>query len=341
MSDYLKSGRWPPLVRDFITYHESIKNHSRKTCDEYLLDLRHFLRFCKRQRGLVGEDVPFDAIEIDDVDKAFLEKVSITEVYAFLNYLSRERLQQQNSPGSRVGLGAAARARKVSCLNSFFKYLTVKVHVLDENPIAGLDAPKAKKDLPKFLSVEQSGALLDSVTGTHKVRDTAIITVFLVCGLRISELVGLNMQDWQTDTLRVLGKGNKVRIVYLNDMAKAALSDYMAARKALAVVHTPALFVSGRGNRMHVQTVHKMVKKNLMLIGLSDYSSHKLRHSAATMMLNGGANIRVVQEVLGHEHLNTTEIYTHVISEDMRRAATLHPLQRKRGFDGSNQEETE
>jgi len=325
--DYRKSGEVPQLLRNFITYHESIRNHSKKTCDEYFLDLRHFFRFLKVHRGDMPKDTPIDDISIADVDKAFLQKVTMNEVYAFLTYLSRERLTQPNSKHSDVGLTAASRARKVSCLRSFFKYLTVKVHVLDENPIAELDSPRPQRALPKFLTLEQSQTLLKSVEGKQKARDYAILAIFLVCGLRISEVQGLNVNDWNGEQLRVLGKGNKERFVYLNDFAGEALQVYISERDKIPNIVDPrALFLSSRGQRMHVQTLHKMVKKHLAAIGMSDYSAHKLRHSAATMMLAGGANIRVVQEFLGHENLNTTEIYTHVANQDMRQAMDAHPL---------------
>jgi len=327
MMDYRKSGEVPQLLRNFITYHESIRNHSKKTCDEYFLDLRHFFRFLKVHRGDMPKDTPIDDISIADVDKAFLQKVTMNEVYAFLTYLSRERLTQPNSKHSDVGLTAASRARKVSCLRSFFKYLTVKVHVLDENPIAELDSPRPQRALPKFLTLEQSQTLLKSVEGKQKARDYAILAIFLVCGLRISEVQGLNVNDWNGEQLRVLGKGNKERFVYLNDFAGEALQVYISERDKIPNIVDPrALFLSSRGQRMHVQTLHKMVKKHLAAIGMSDYSAHKLRHSAATMMLAGGANIRVVQEFLGHENLNTTEIYTHVANQDMRQAMDAHPL---------------
>lgn len=339
MADFRQTADWPPLLREFITYHQSIKNHSKKTCDEYFLDLRLFFRFLKLHRGLVAPDTQLDEIRFDDVDKDFVAQVTLSEVYAFLNYLSRQRPKHPNSRHSTLGVDAATRARKVSCLHSFFKYLTLKTHVLEENPIAGLDAPKTQKSLPKFLTLEQSQDLLNSITGQNQERDRAMIAIFLVCGLRRSEIIGLNITDWQDDTLRVLGKGNKVRMVYLNDFAIDALKAYLAVRQPKPGGERQALFLSGQSKRMHEQTVHRIVKTRLAGIGLFDYSAHKLRHSAATMMLNSGANIRVVQEVLGHEHLNTTEIYTHVTNQEIRRAAALHPLNGKDDGHGKDQEE--
>ena len=316
----------PPLLRQFLTYHESIKGHSRKTCDEYFLDLRHFFRFLKVHRGLTTQEI--DEICIADVDKAFLAAVTMSEVYAFLTYLSRERSNQPNSKHGEAGISAASRARKVSCLRSFFKYLTLKIHVLDENPIAEIDVPKAQRGLPKFLTLEQSQELLKNIAGANQTRDYAILLLFLVCGLRISEMVGLNVTDYHGEQLRVLGKGNKERILYLNDAAREALDKYFLCRDTMnnVALGERALFLSSRGKRMHVQTLHQAVKKHLASIGLFDYSAHKLRHSAATLMLSSGTNIRTLQEVLGHDHLNTTEIYTHITNEDMKKAAESHPL---------------
>jgi site-specific recombinase XerD len=320
------SAEWPPLLRDFITYHESIKNHSKKTCNEYFLDLRHFFRFIKLHRGIAAPDTPLEEITIADVDKKFIADVTLGEVYAFLSYLSRERKNQPNSPRSEHGIGASARARKVACLRSFFKYLTMKVHVLEHNPVADLDSPRTKKALPKYLTLDQCRELLARIDGQSRERDTAILMIFIVCGLRISELAGINIEHMQDDTLRVLGKGNKDRIVYLNAPVIDAIHAYLNVRKPKPGGELRALFLSGQGNRMHVKTIHFIVKKHLKSIGLFDYSAHKLRHTAATLMISNGVNIKTVQEVLGHEHLNTTEIYTHISNDDKRRAAQCHPL---------------
>ena len=179
--------------------------------------------------------------------------------------------------------------------------------------------------------------LLDRVDGKNAVRDYCLLTLFLNCGLRISELVGLNKTDVRGDQLRVLGKGNKERMLYLNDACQRALEDWLTERDTLALVDQNALFVTLQ-NRRRISTaaVHKLVKKHLAAAGLdsSQYSSHKLRHTAATLMLQNGVDVRTLQEVLGHDHLNTTQIYTHVDNEDLRTAARANPLggvkQRKR-----------
>ncbi len=320
----------PQILRDFLAYHETIKAHSRKTVDEYFLDLRNFFRYMKQSRDRSLRDLSLDEIGIMDIDIAFIRSISLTDVYGYLTYLSRDRAQQPNSDKTGYGLSASTRARKIATLRSFFNYLTNKAHLLEENPIKELDSPKLKKTLPKYLTLDESLDLLDSVDGPNSQRDYCILTLFLNCGLRISELIGLNLSDVQGEALRVLGKGNKVRIVYLNDACKAALERYLAVRRPISGRDQNALFLSSRNQRISRSNVHALVKKHLSHAGLdsTQYSSHKLRHTAATLMLQNGVDVKAVQEVLGHEHLNTTEIYTHIDNEALRVAARANPLGR-------------
>ena len=199
---------------------------------------------------------------------------------------------------------------------------------MEENPCKDIDSPKQMKSLPRYLTLQDSLSLLDSIGGKHMERDFCIITLFLNCGLRISELIGLNLSDIHDDALRVLGKGNKVRIVYLNDACKDALARYLAVRRPISGKDQDALFLSERNQRISRAMVHTLVKNHLARAGLdsTQYSSHKLRHTAATLMLQNGVDVKAVQEVLGHEHLNTTEIYTHIDNESLRVAAKANPL---------------
>ena len=176
----------PAVLRDFLTYHETIQGHSRKTVDEYFLDLRTFFRFVKLEKGLVPRFTEFDQISIDDITVEIVASVSLTDVYSFMNFLSRDR-----------GLGAPARARKISAIRSFYKYLTVKAKLIPENPMQDLDSPRLKKTLPRYLDLDQSIQLLDGVSGANQARDYCILTLFLNCGIRISELIGLNIKDIQ------------------------------------------------------------------------------------------------------------------------------------------------
>lgn len=326
MFDYRSES--PAVLRDFLIYHETIKGHSHNTVNEYFLDLRNFLRYLKLYRNLVPRDTELDDIDIMDVDVAFLQKVTLVEVYEYLAFLSRDRIKNKHAEDVQYGISAASRARKIAAIRSFFKYLTVKAHVLDENPIADLDAPKIPKTLPTYLTLEESKRLLTAVEGKNKTRDYCIISLFLNCGLRISEIVGLNLSDIQDEALRITGKGNKQRIVYLNDACIHALNEYLAERNLVAAIDKQALFLSNRRKRMSTDAVHAMVKKTLKQAGLdaSKYSSHKLRHTAATLMLSNGVDVRTLQEVLGHDHLNTTQIYTHVDNSELRIAAAANPL---------------
>lgn len=315
MNYYLEAS---PLIRDFLVYHETIQGHSQHTVDEYYLDLRSFFRFLKLDKKLVSNETPFEEIPVDDIELSFVRSVTISDVYSYMNFLARDR-----------GLSAASRARKVATIRSFYKYLTNKAKLLEQNPVQDLDSPRLKKALPKYLDLDESVHLLESVEGKNSCRDYCIITLFLNCGLRISELVSLNKTDVRGEQLRVLGKGNKERILYLNDACKQAIQDWLTERMTIVPADEDALFVTLQNRRRITKAaVHKLVKKHLGAAGLDStkYSAHKLRHTAATLMLQNGVDVRTLQEVLGHDHLNTTQIYTHVDNEDLRVAARANPL---------------
>lgn len=320
----------PVILREFLSYHETIQGHSRKTVDEYFLDLRNFFRYIKLEKGFAPRTAELDQISIEDVDLDLIRSVTLTDVYSYMSYLSRDRARYPNSNSTRYGLNASTRARKVASIRSFYKYLTNKAKVLTENPMQDLDAPRQKKTLPRYLNLENSVDLLEAVDGTFKERDYCILTLFLNCGLRISELINLNITDIRDEQLRILGKGNKERILYLNDACITALRDYLAVRGTTGIIEQNALFISQRRKRISKAAVEKMVKKHLTMAGLdsTQYSPHKLRHTAATLMLQNGVDVRTLQEVLGHDHLNTTQIYTHVDNENLRTAARANPLAR-------------
>ena len=318
----------PPILRDFLAYHETIQGHSKKTVDEYFLDLRTFFRYIKLEKGLVPRATPLDEISISDVDLALVKSVTLTDIYAFLSFLSRDRVKNANASNSRHGLEVSSRARKVAAIRSFYKYLVSKTKVLDENPIQELDSPKIRQTLPRYLTLDESIQLLESIDGENAERDFCIITLFLNCGMRISELVGLNLSDIREDRIRVLGKGNKERVIYLNAACQSAIEDWLAVRSCSGAADPAALFISRKHTRLTKDGVHYMLKQRFAAAGLdsSKYSAHKLRHTAATLMLQNGVDVRTLQEVLGHEHLNTTQIYTHVNSDALRNAAQSNPL---------------
>ena len=274
----------PPILQEFLNYHASILSHSAKTVDEYFLDLRSFFRYLKVRRNPALAQTPFSEISILDVDLEFVSQTQLSEIYGFLTFLSG------GAPAGKAE--SSTRARKCASIRSFYHYLCVHAHQMEQDPTQSLNNPKLRKTLPRYLSLSESIQLLEAVSGPNEVRDYCILTLFLNCGLRVGELVGLNVQDIREDTVRVLGKGNKERQLYLNEACLDAIQAYLVA-------------------------------------GLDPkYSPHKLRHTAATLMLNHGVDIRTLQDVLGHENLGTTQIYTHISDANMKQAVEANPLSR-------------
>lgn len=313
----------PSVLTDFLRYLDVIKNKSPLTVQEYATDLRTFLRFLKQSRGLVSAATDFDEINISDIDIAFLRAVSLSDAYAFLSYCKNERHNN-----------ATTRSRKVSSIRGFFKYLTVQRKILDENPMQELDTPKQKKALPKYLTLDQSISLLEHIDGKNKERDYCMVTFFLNCGMRLSELVGLNLSDiHDNEIIHVTGKGDKERILYLNQACRDALAEYLKVRPVDGVKDKNALFLSNRMQRISPKTVQHIVYTFLEKAGLAGQglSVHKLRHTAATLMYqHGKVDVLVLKEILGHENLGTTEIYTHIMDDQMKSAAEANPLHRQK-----------
>ncbi|MBR2884125.1 MAG: tyrosine recombinase XerC [Clostridia bacterium] len=311
----------PPIIRDFLTYNETIKGKSSKSVDEYYLDLQTFFRYLLLVRGKVDKKSNFEEIDISTVDAELISTVTISDLYAFIVFCKDER-----------GNNAATRARKTSTLRIFFKYLTSQIHLLETNPAEMLESPKVKNALPKHLSLEDSLELLSSVDGPNKERDYCILTLFLNCGMRLSELCGLNLSDIRSDgTMRLLGKGNKERIVYINDACDAAIKAYLTVRPNDAINYADrnALFISRNKKRISNKTVQHIVKTYLEKAGLGGqgYSTHKLRHTAATLMYqHGDVDIRVLKDILGHSNLGTTQIYTHISNSQIKNAIDSNPL---------------
>ena len=318
----------PQILREFLIYHENIKGQSQLTISEYYLDLRMFLRFIKLMRADMPVSTPLDQIDIKNVDLAFIQTIDTSDIFDFFSYLANDRPVNPDASAPDYGITASSRARKLSAIKSFYKYLTVRTKQLDENPVADLEYPKLRKSLPKYLTLEQSAALLKAVSGQNEKRDYAILMLFLNCGIRRSELVNLNISDVYEDRIRVVGKGNKERFVYFGSACRKAIDQYLEERNQKVLSDNRALFGSRNGNRISVEAVHRLVKKALLQAGLdsTQFSAHKLRHTAATMMLSGGVDVKTVQEVLGHENLNTTQIYTHIENTELKIAAEANPL---------------
>lgn len=319
---------YPACVRDFATYKSVIAGNSQKTIEEYLLDLRTFFRFLEARRLHIDPASPtFAEIDIRHIDLPYIAGITGADIYDFLLYTSGDR-----------GNGWSARSRKLSAIKSFFRYLCNKKNLLENNPTANIEAPKKHTALPKFLSLEESEKLLRTIKADENsgtvLRDYAMVVLFLNCGMRLSELCGIDLSDIDPDlrSLRVTGKGSKMRLIYLNDACRYALFDYIKSRADAhegKEIRTNALFLSNRHQRISQKTVQYVVYKYLREAGFENrgFSVHKLRHTAATLMYQSGeVDVRVLKDILGHEQLNTTQIYTHVSSASMESAMKKNPL---------------
>lgn len=308
----------PIILEDFLNYLETIKGKSPNTIKEYYFDLRTFFRFLKIRYKLVDKHSNFDEIDISDIDISMLKKVNLQDLHAFISFVDKNRNNKNY-----------AKARKVASLRSFFKYLHTKTKLIDENPAIDLETPKTDSRHPVYLTLNEARELLNVIDGEFKERDYAIITLFLNCGLRLSELVSIDIDKIKGDTLTVIGKGNKERTIYLNEACIDAINKYLEVRPRDNLKDKKALFISKKRNRISNKTVQYLVKKYLRLAGLNNakYSTHKLRHTAATLMYKyGNVDIRALQQILGHENVSTTQIYTHIDDDRLRQAVKSNPL---------------
>ncbi len=319
----------PRLVKDFLNYKLSIQNRSPKTIEQYELDLTIFFRYLTaRDKGIPTDSEAFDAIDISGITLDDIRKITEEDIYDFFLYVSKDR-------GNKV----KARARKLSAIKSFFRYLEVTKKVIDKNPAINIETPAVKNPLPKYLTLDESLLLLDTIEAdtdsAHRERDLCIATLFLNCGMRLSELCGISLTDVDSDlrSLRVLGKGAKERILYLNEACVDAMVRWLKVRERYTIKDKNAFFISERGKRISNKTVQWMIYKYLNRAGLGNrhLSVHKLRHTAATLMYQeGGVDVLVLKDILGHEQLNTTQIYTHVGNRQMEEAVKKNPLAKKR-----------
>ena len=317
----------PDYLNSFLDYTVTILNKSPNTVKEYNYDLAMFLKFIKMRFNMTNEE-EFSNITIKDIQLSTIKKIKLDDIHAFLSYLTTTYHSK-----------AATRARKASSIRVFFNYLCAKANLIEVNPAQNLETPKLDRRLPKFLSLEDSKKLLNVTANEdnrNSKRDYAIITLFLNCGMRLAELVGININDidFSENRMTVIGKGNKERTVYLNKACVNAVKDYLSVRPKEGIKTDKfnsknALFLSERKERISRRTVQHIVDKELLAAGLDTkkYSTHKLRHTAATLMYQyGKVDIRALQEVLGHESISTTEIYTHVANQQARNAIESNPL---------------
>lgn len=310
-----------PLLDRFLGYFQAIRERSPLTIREYRYDLCLFFRWLKLKRRLVPVDTLLVDVDLADVDIELIRSVTLTVLYEYVTWLSRERK-----------LAPSSRARKIASIRSFFHYLHTKENLLTENIAAALESPKLVRRLPRYLSVEESKNLLQAAADSDSplsTRDYCILTLFLNCGLRLSELCGINLRNIKEETLTVLGKGKKERTVYLNGACLYAMEKYLADRPHTARTDPDALFISRPGNRISTKMVQVLIKNYIRQAGLDPtrYSTHKLRHTAATLMYQyGQVDIRALQQILGHVSIATTEIYTHVDERRLHEAVEKNPL---------------
>lgn len=322
--DFLEKSKHPKRVIEFLNYLENVKGKSVNTIKGYSVDLGLFFKFLKVYKGLENniELEKIEEVEISDLGDNFIKDISLSDIYAFLAFLEKVR---NNS--------AYARARKVATLKSFFKFLNSKIKLIDENPTVELESPKINKRHPVYLTLDQSITVLNSMDKENKnyYRDYCILTLFLNCGMRLSELCNIEIEKIKGDTLTIIGKGNKERTVYLNEASIAAIENYLKNRNDLKATEEAKkyLFLSSKYRPINKRSVEILVKKHIENAGFKDqkYTPHKLRHTAATLMYKyGNVDIRSLQNILGHENISTTQIYTHVDDETLREAVKTNPL---------------
>lgn len=321
----------PPLIlKDYLSYLKSIRGLSKKTISEYNYDLINFISFQILRKVYFDDFDKFQAdLEKSKVDsnkifnKSFINDINIQDMYAYISHLDNE-----------LNDNTSTRSRKISALRSFYKYLHQEIEMIDNNISEKLRNPKIQKRQPVYLTLSETEHLLATISKEKneflRNRDMAIVFTFLTTGMRLSELVSVNLNDIKNDHFSIIGKGNKERTIYLTKNCIDLIDNYIRIRKKyLKDKKIDALFISTRKNRISNRAVQSTVEKYLKKAGFdtSVYSTHKLRHTAATLMYKyGNVDIRALKDVLGHESVSTTQIYTHLDNEDLKRAVNKNPL---------------
>lgn len=322
--NFIVDEKLPRRLNDFLTYIGTIRGKSQNTVKAYKTDLIVFFKFLYIYKGKVSSNIDFDKIDISDLEDSFIQDISLEDLYTFISFCESYR---EN--------GNHAKARKVATLKSFFNYIHKRVKIIDDNPATELETPKLGKRAPIFLNMDESLELLNNVGSRNATRDYCILTLFLTCGLRLSELCNIDRRNIEEYTISIIGKGNKERTVYLSESTKRILDNYLIYRKDQDVIlekkgkaKNDALFLSERGNRIAPRTVEHMVSQTFKssTIVKDKLSPHKLRHTAATLLYLNGVDIRSLKEILGHESISTTQIYTHVSDDKLKAAVNVNPL---------------
>ena len=312
----MSNNNVPFILSDFLDYLSAVKGKSKNTIKEYKIDLLNFFKFIIKRKSL--------KISLHEIDLELLKNISLSDMYAYMNFIKNERLN-----------GSNARSRKTSSLKTFYNYLTNKIKVIDVNIALELESPKIPKRNPIYLNLNESYKLLNNISIDEKyyLRDYCIVVIFLNCALRLSELCSINIKsiDWENKTLSVIGKGDKERTIYLNNMVLDSIKNYLNDRNTYNIKpeHKDALFISSKGNRICNRSIQLIIKKYTKDFE-KKITPHKLRHTSATLMFkHGKIDIRTLQKVLGHENISTTQIYTHVDDDGVKKAFESNPLNYK------------
>lgn len=309
----------PEFLNNYLVHLKVVKMLSERTISEYYFDIRLFLKYIHKSN--TGQDTVTEDVDIKDMSADELKGISVTDIYNFIFYVADER---QNDKRTRY--------RKKSSLKSFFRYLMKTERITESDPTADIDMPSPKTALPKFLSLDESMKLLETSNSKDSLRDYCMITLLLNCGMRLSELININIKDidFLENRMKIMGKGNKERMVYLNNACISALKNYLEIRNDNPkAVDEPALFISNQNKRISKRRVQQIVENTVKAAELDGkgITTHKLRHTAATLMYQyGAADILTLKELLGHSSTSTTEIYTHLDSEQVRSAVEENPL---------------
>ena len=312
----------PVILDDYLNYLLTIKGRSNLTVKEYYYDLKRFLKFIIMRKKLFGYNLNSDINEVSilSINKRYILDIDITDLHAYISYCD-----------SYYNDSTKTKARKISAIKSWFKYLHNTVELIDKNPSEKLELPKLQKRNPVYLTLSESEKVINAIkleeNEFNRARDLCIILIFLTCGLRISELTGINIESIKDDKLNVIGKGNKERTVFLNENCLYAIKSYLKLRPITP--DTTALFISSHKKRISNRSIQIRLKKYIQLAGLDPniYTPHKLRHTAATLMYKyGDVDIRTIQSILGHTSVATTQIYTHLDDDDIKKGISKNPI---------------
>ena len=304
----------PKLLRDFLIYLTTITGKSDRTRQEYEYDLTLFFRFLIAAQ----DEIEMDAVDLSVITIEWIKEITLEDIYMFMEYCEKVRENK-----------ATSRSRKVASIRAFFKYLKNKRNLLTYDPAEQLEKPKIGKRSPIYLTIDEAKNLVQATKQQqYSVRDYAIVVLFLNLGIRVSELCALNLSSIKERYLYIVGKGNKERVLYINDACLEAIQHYLSSRKPYKGEGEEPLFTSQKGTRFTRQSIARIIKviNSNSISEKSLLTPHKLRHTSATMMYQSGADIRSLQHILGHTNISTTQIYTHIEDKQVQDVLTNNPF---------------